>query len=115
MWAPPGKNKSEWDTPCVRNQPCPAGFYRLGSMPHWEGDCLPCPLHTYKNESGTWNQTCAECPPCEPGFYRDGCGGSGSGFGLGLRLGLGLGLELGLGLGPASIATAVVGPPRAQP
>ena len=30
LWAPPGKNKSEWDTPCVRNQPCPAGFYRLG-------------------------------------------------------------------------------------
>ena len=75
LWAPAGKQKAEWDTPCIPNQPCPAGFYRLGSVPHWEGDCLPCALHTYKNESGVWNQTCLACPDCDPGFFRDGCGG----------------------------------------
>lgn len=46
LWAPVGKDRATWDTPCVINAPCLAGLYRLGSVPHHEGDCLACPLHT---------------------------------------------------------------------
>ena len=62
-------------SPNTYPNPNPTPTPNLGSVPHWEGDCLPCALHMYKNESGVWNQTCVACPVCEPGFFRDGCGG----------------------------------------